>query len=111
MVVDDDPDTLYLFETVLRINGYNVIGFLDPIPAFEYIKVHHEDYSLVLTDYRMPKMSGCEFVNKIEKLDNRIRIIIITALNTVNNSLKVPIIFKPIRMSHLLGIVKDNIIF
>jgi hypothetical protein len=48
MVVDDDPDTLYLFKEILRINGYNVLGFLDPIPAFEYIKVHHKEYSLVL---------------------------------------------------------------
>jgi DNA-binding NtrC family response regulator len=111
MVVDDDPDTLYLFETILRTNGYNVIGFLDPIPAFEYIQVYHEEYSLVLTDYRMPKMTGCEFVNKIEELDNKIRIIIITALNTVNNSLKVPIIFKPITMRELVDLIKDNIIF
>jgi two-component SAPR family response regulator len=56
-------------------------------------------------------MSGCEFVKKIEELDNRIRMIIITALHDVNNSLKVPIIFKPITMSHLLDLVKDNIIF
>ena len=54
MVVDDEPDTLYLFEEVLRINGYNVIGFLDPVPTFEYIKLHHEEYSLVISDYKMP---------------------------------------------------------
>jgi DNA-binding NtrC family response regulator len=111
MVVDDDPDTLYLFKEILRIHGYNVIGFLDPIPAFEYIKVHHKEYSLVLTDYRMPSMSGCQFVKKIEELDNRIRIIIITALHSVNKSLKVPIIFKPITMNRLLDLIKDNIIF
>lgn len=112
LVVDDEPDTLYLFEEVLRINGYNVIGFLDPVPALEYIKLHHQEYSLVISDYKMPTMSGCEFVKKIEELDNRIRIIIITALHhVVNNSLKVPIIFKPITMGHLLDLVKDNIIF
>jgi two-component SAPR family response regulator len=59
----------------------------------------------------MPSMSGCQFVKKIEELNNRIRIIIITALHTVNKSLKVPIIFKPITMSHLLDLIKDNIIF
>jgi CheY-like chemotaxis protein len=86
MVVDDDRDTLYLFKEIL-INGYNVIGFLDSIPAFEYIKVHHKEYSIVLTDYRMPSMSGCQFVKKrIQELDNRIRIIIITALHSVNKS-------------------------
>jgi DNA-binding NtrC family response regulator len=111
MVVDDDPDTLYLFKEIL-INGYNVIGFLDSILAFGYIKVHHKEYTIVLTDYRMPSMSGCQFVKKrIQELDNRIRIIIITALHSVNKSLKVPIIFKPITMRELVDLIKDNIIF
>ena len=69
MVVDDDPDTLYLFKEIL-INGYNVIGLLDSIPAFEYIKVHHKEYLIVLTDYRMPKY---EWLSICKKKDTRIR--------------------------------------
>ena len=57
-------------------------------------------------------MSGCQFVKKkIQELDNRIRIIIITALHSVYKSLKVPIIFKPITMRELVDLIKDNIIF
>ena len=69
MVVDDDPDTLYLFKEIL-INGYNVIGFLDSILAFGYIKVHHKEYLIVLTDYRMPKY---EWLLICKKKDTRIR--------------------------------------
>ena len=62
--------------------------------------------SLVITDYKMPQMSGLDFLNKIREKDTdyKIKIIIISAfiksdlnVNDILNSLKIDkIIEKPI---------------
>jgi DNA-binding response OmpR family regulator len=33
MLVDDDHDTVYSFQVVLELNGYDVDGFTDPYSA------------------------------------------------------------------------------
>ncbi len=33
MLVDDDPDILFTYKTILRIAGFNVDAFTDPIEA------------------------------------------------------------------------------
>lgn len=51
-----------LFGETIRANGYNLISFTDPLAALEVIKKHHEQYSLVILNYKRPQMIGCEFV-------------------------------------------------
>lgn len=52
-IVDDEPDTVQLFKDILSTNGYNVAGFTDPLSALEHIQENHEEYDLVLSDYKM----------------------------------------------------------
>ena len=73
--------------------------------------------SLVITDYKMPQMSGIDFINKIREKDTdyKIKMILISAfmkseLNGVDdmlNTLKIDkIIEKPIRLENLKDEVK-----
>jgi CheY-like chemotaxis protein len=52
-IVDDEPDTVRLFKDILSTNGYNVVGFTDPLSALEHIQENQEEYDLVLSDYKM----------------------------------------------------------
>jgi DNA-binding NtrC family response regulator len=52
-IVDDEPDTVHLFKDILSTNGYNVVGFTDPLSALEHIQENQEEYDLVLSDYKM----------------------------------------------------------
>jgi two-component SAPR family response regulator len=54
-------------------------------------------------------MNGCELGKRIQEIDNRIKIILITAhLNqSINNPLKFPVIHKPVRLETLKNIVYD----
>ena len=61
-LVDDDEDTVNLFTYFLREKGYNVSGFTDPILMLDYIRHHDNQFRLVLIDYRMPRITGCELV-------------------------------------------------
>ena len=61
LVVDDDYDLRYILSVRLVSAGYMVYGAADGLEAL----VQMEKYSVdvVLTDYRMPKMDGFEFLS------------------------------------------------
>ena len=61
LVVDDDRDLRYLLSVRLVSAGYRVYGTANGLEALEQMEKHSVD--VVLTDYRMPKMDGFEFLS------------------------------------------------
>lgn len=61
LVVDDDGDLRYILSLRLVSAGYMVYGAANGLEALEQIEKHSID--AVLTDYRMPKMDGFEFLS------------------------------------------------
>jgi CheY-like chemotaxis protein len=61
LVVDDNRDLLYLLSVRLVSAGYMVYGAANGLEALEQMETHSVD--VVLTDYRMPKMDGFEFLS------------------------------------------------
>ena len=86
LVLDDEPDTTSLIENALQRNGYNVFGFTDPLLALEHFKLNSKNYSLVISDLRMPVMNGFEFIMNIRHSRPEIRIVIMTAFNVNDDS-------------------------
>ena len=82
LVVDDEIELANLFRTCLQKVGFETISFTDPRTALEYIKDNFNTYSLILTDLRMPHMSGLDLAVEIRKLDEKIKIVLITAFMT-----------------------------
>jgi CheY-like chemotaxis protein len=85
--VDDDPDVTLTLKTVLENDGYTVDVFNDPIIALENFKKAAEEnatnqqnrYGLVLSDVKMPAMSGFDLYQKIRKIDKNIKVRFLTA--------------------------------
>ena len=110
VVVDDESDLVFMFKVTLEMNGYKVTGFTNPIEALEYIKKNHDKCALLITDYRMPEINGCELATKIKEIDEKINIIIITAYeNIIEDTIGFELIKKPISTTKLLEVVADNI--
>lgn len=110
VVVDDESDLVFMFKVTLEMNGYNVIGFTNPVEALEYIKKNHDKCTLLLTDYRMPEINGCELGTKIKEIDEKIKVIIITAYeNIVEDIDDFEVIKKPISTIKLLELVANNV--
>lgn len=61
LVVDDNRDLLYVLSVRLVSAGYTVYGAANGLEALEQMEKHSVD--VVLTDYRMPKMDGFEFLS------------------------------------------------
>jgi CheY-like chemotaxis protein len=79
MVVDDEKELASLFKAFLEKMGYDAVTFTDPIMALEFIRQGTKEFSLILTDLRMPEMSGIELAVEIRKFNDKIKIILITA--------------------------------
>ena len=105
-LVDDDEDTVNLFSYFLRKNGYDVIGFTDPLSLLDYVLHHDNQFRLILIDYRMPQITGCELANKITDINPKIKMVLITAANDIiKNKLNLELFCKPLKMHKLLDIV------
>jgi DNA-binding NtrC family response regulator len=66
-VIDDEADLAYLFKEALnQIDGVDVFAFTDPLLALEHFKANRQNYRVVISDYRMPTMTGMELLSKIK---------------------------------------------
>ena len=79
LVVDDEADIVRIIELYLRKSGKSVKGFTDPILALEHFQQHADNYDTVISDIRMPGMSGFELVRRLSDIDPQLRIFIMTA--------------------------------
>ena len=63
LVVDDDPDTRQLSVDVLVNSDFEVDAVVDGADGWEALRVKHFD--LVITDNKMPRMTGIELIEKL----------------------------------------------
>ena len=81
-VVDDEHDIMSLFSDALsEIGGASVYGFIDSTLALEHFKLHQLDYSLIISDYRMPTMDGIELLTKVKAINSSVKTILISAFD------------------------------
>ena len=79
-VIDDEADLAYLFKEALsQINGVQVFAFIDPLLALEHFKANHQNYRVVISDYRMPSMTGMELLSKIKDVNPAVTRIMLSA--------------------------------
>lgn len=72
LVAEDDADMRALVAATLRADGYDVDEALDGSDALMSITAScipgHEDYDLVLSDVRMPVMTGVELATRLKRM-------------------------------------------
>lgn len=104
-------------DALSKISGISVFTFTDPKLALEHFTVNKHKYVLVISDLRMPGLSGIELIKKIKDINSCVRTLLMTAFE-VNDSLfqqyiKQNIINaflqKPISVKDLIGEVKNQL--
>ena len=88
LVLDDDFDLTRLVKQILQRDGFkNIFAFTDPLLALEHFKMNHKDYSLIISDIRMPAMNGFQFVSEARKINPKIKILLMTAFEISDKEL------------------------
>ena len=113
LVVDDEADIRDLMEMTLMKMGLRVETAVGVDDAKE--KLENNDYSLVLTDMRMPDGSGLEVVQHINKLMLDTPVAVITAFGNADQAVEAlkegafDYLQKPITLSQLRSLVKSAV--
>jgi DNA-binding response OmpR family regulator len=81
LIVDDEVGITTIYTLGLQDNGFKVDAFNDPLQALSDFK--SDIYSLVLIDYKMPKMNGFELYQEIRKVDTKVKVCFITAFDVI----------------------------
>ena len=79
LAVDDDSDIVAMVEQALQLNGFKVSAFTDPAMALEHFKINCKDYTMILSDIRMPGINGYELVRKAKEIDKQVKIVLMSA--------------------------------
>ena len=77
LLVEDEKDPSVVFNMVLEDGGYEVNCFTDPVLALKNFEAGF--YDLVILDIKMPEMDGFELHRQLKKIDNAIKICLLTA--------------------------------
>ncbi|MGA9940746.1 MAG: response regulator, partial [Nitrososphaeraceae archaeon] len=79
LIVDDEPDITLSFKMILEGNGFKVDTYNDPVIARGNFK--SDAYDLVILDIRMPKMDGFQLYDELKKIDDKVKVVFITAFD------------------------------
>ena len=79
LVVDDDSDIVYVLKLGLQQNGFLVDTFTNPEQALQSFKSNAESYCLLLSDIRMPGLSGMELARKVKTINPNVKVVLMTA--------------------------------
>lgn len=113
MIIDDEEDILNLFNDFLQRQGYSVTTYNNSILALQEIEKKPREYSLILTDIRMPGISGLELAKIVNNLNEDIQVVFMSAFQLDINNLKGiryhEYIQKPVHIQMLLQTVKNLI--
>ena len=80
-MVDDEQELASLYKEFFIEMGLDAVSFTSPSFALEHYEQCPDKYSMILTDLRMPGMSGLELASRIRQLNSTVKIYLITAFD------------------------------
>jgi DNA-binding NtrC family response regulator len=111
LIVEDEKVALKNLQHVMEKEGYDVTGTTSGTTALSLVE--KEEFDLVLTDLRMPKVDGLEVLKRCRELHPDLEVIMITAYATVPSAVETMkkgayhFIPKPFRLDEVRQTVRE----
>lgn len=113
LLIDDDPGTLEGFGLILRTAGYAVQSAPSGSQGLRVLR--HQPIDLVLTDLRLPDMSGLEILRHAREKDRPVPCVIITGFSGSRDAVTAmrlgaaDVLEKPVFQDSLLRAVRSSL--
>ena len=85
LVVDDDSDIVQVLKMGLLKNRFLVNAFTNPEEALQSFKSNAESYCLMLSDIRMPGLSGMQLARKVKEVNPGVKVVLMTSFEIRDN--------------------------
>ena len=85
-VVDDEPLALKNIRRIVARDGHEVEAFTNPVQALQ--RMLQSPFHIVMTDIRMPQMSGIELLERIKARFPETQVILFTGYASVDDAVK-----------------------
>jgi len=86
LVIDDEPDMQLALRHALKKNGCDVQCAGNGVEGLKRFK--EKNFGLVITDMRMPEMSGMQVLQGVKALSPKIPVIMMTAYGSINSAVE-----------------------
>ena len=112
LIIDDDPSIRNMLSIVLKSEGYEVDAVESAIMALKKLK--KEIFDLIISDIKMPEISGIELLRKVKSIDGEIPVIMITGFASTNDAVEAmklgaeDYIIKPFNLDELKIIINKS---
>ena len=80
LIVDDNPNMSNLLSDMLEVFDFSSQRASDGEEALSLL--NQEDFSLLITDLRMPKMTGLELLKAVKDKYPKLQVVVITGYST-----------------------------
>jgi len=114
LVVDDDSQIVSTIVFTLRRAGYDAVGISDPRHALEILQ--KQQFSVIISDQRMPNLTGLELLAQSRQIQPYITRVLITAVvnldmvvEAINKGEIYRFIVKPWLHEEFLATVKNSV--
>ncbi len=111
LIIDDEQGILDVVSRSLGRLGYECTNFSDPVKAVDAYKA--EDFNIVITDIRMPEMSGIDVLKAIKKQNPAAYVLLLTGYADVDNAIDAvnsgayAFLRKPLEIKELVDTIKS----
>ena len=113
LIVDDEKNYLVVLEALLSPEGYEIVTTENASDALRLVR--ESDLDLVITDMKMPGMSGMELLEECKKIRPELPVIMMTAYGTIEMAVEAmkkqayDYIIKPFNNEELKLIIKKGL--
>ena len=113
LVIEDEPKMRRVLELQLADQGFVAQTAPDAEIALQMLS--KQPYDLVVTDFKLPGMSGLEFLQAAKRVDANIPVIIMTAYGTVESAVEAmkagasDYVLKPFSLAELVLVIRKEL--
>ena len=86
LIVDDESEMRVALETTLKREKFQLTCAEDGKQALD--KMEDDDFDLILTDVRMPKVNGLELLRAVKERSPKTQVVMMTAYGTIDNAVE-----------------------